>query len=290
MQSAILEALLDFLAVEQLLEQTAERNRMRLTALFANGLQDFAPAYLRKIEKNMRLKDLPDFRLNVAAHSRAYEMRLTARRKARDTTLQDTLDALHLEFAVNILKYACAAQNQDQILGTQHTLPMLPVLLDHVRVHYDEMPDLILLYYHLWGSLAERNGPADFEVFKYRLWSSDIARAERLELAAYYRNHCIRQINAGHRAYEAELATHYRMCLETDLFRNAQGFMLSAEFKNITQFMARRGQLEWLQKFGAQNLPFIRRNERPRAQAYFLGMHAFYASDFKSAKKHFLQV
>lgn len=288
-QGKIMDALYDFLAIEELLANSTELNRFKIKALSSNQLQEFLPSVTKKYEQKLSYDSPSDFQLSLESKVLSYGMQIQKGLRSSTTPAQPVLNAINDQFIHWKLKYACVALNHDQILNTQHQFAFLPSILNYVTQHYDRLPDLIRVYYHLFEALNSPHDPRVFLQFETILHNSQqsIILTERKELAIFFQNYCIRRNKQGDIEFGQKLEEHYKVCLSDGLLLNEQGTISANVFKNIIYFMADRGQVEWVKKFGKEYIGKIHGEDHQGIGLYFEGIVHFYSREFRKAWRCF---
>jgi hypothetical protein len=207
-------------------------------------------------------------------------------RKKASPALQAALDYADLDFMVQKLRYACAAFNQDRIMGTNHNLGLLPKLLPHIAENESDFPPLVSMYYRIYRMLTEPEDARHFQMFKETLGTHALKLAKPLarELYKHAINHCIARINAGMPEFAVEIQQLYKATLATEILLT-HGTIEAGELKNIVAVLLSTDNIEAAQSLLQEYGPRLNADADPTALIYNQARIHYHKGEYSQARK-----
>ncbi|MEL6637499.1 MAG: hypothetical protein AAFW73_18750 [Bacteroidota bacterium] len=161
---------------------------------------------------------------------------------------QDSLDHFYLS---EKLKDACEMQVRRRIMQQEYQNPLFEALLAEVAANpsqYAAVPPVVV-YFQLY-QMIRHGADADYrralEVIREK--APFFPKRELQNLYNYLQNHCIQQINQGHRHFLKEIFELYKFQLEDDLlFIN--GYLPEWHYKNIVSTGLLLHETAWVRDF-----------------------------------------
>lgn len=156
---------------------------------------------------------------------------------------------LSTSFAIQTLRYACAAASHKSISRHEYQIPLLSAILDNVAL--PDWEDEIALKIYASAFLAVSEGDAHQLESLIKLLPVHrelFSRKEQQDLLLMAINACIRQINSGNEDFLQKALSLYRLGLSTEiLFDHAQ--LSRFHYKNIVSIALKSREYEWTKSF-----------------------------------------
>ncbi len=290
-RSELLVELYKFLAWEEMQSSSAWEGFFQLKALEKLGEQENYKALLRKLEKLQEPETQSELKLQCEFQSHRHHTQLAKSSRPKVPSTLQAHKAIDTEFATQKLRWACLARNQDLVLGTEshQEIHFLSEVINWARGHLSQLPLVAVLYLKFWEVLSEEEDMDRFHDFRKTLLQgqSRIEEQEARKLTQLYINHLVRLINRGGKVWQRELAEFYKSGLKERLFHDSSGEvgLNPQHFKNIVFFMAKAGELEWLENEASQCLSELPKPHQERAGLFFRGAFFFFSQDYSASIK-----
>jgi hypothetical protein len=261
-----LKGLLDeFLGFQAMRQNPVTKTSLLAQALKQRNLGEFAQSERHDALKTLKNApiDIADSVLQLQIEENFLQLELSSPRSSKrydEPVFQELMQHVEQYYFAQMLRYACAALNQDRIFGTTHDYGALPSMLPHIERDLPRCHILVRLYYRIYMMQNEPETPSHFEALR-----DDLAReGARLE-ADLHRdlymlaiNHCVRRINLGEEAYFEKLSRIYSEIRETGVLL-VNGYVNTGELKNIISVAVRSDKIalayELLDAYGQRLLP-----------------------------------
>ena len=194
-------------------------------------------------------KDIAYYENQTALSEIRYEFTSSRQNRQPEKELQSLSDNLDHFYVAKKLKYCCEMLNRANIMGTQHSIPMLQPLMSYLTNNRETTP-IIAIYHQILLTITDHKNEKHFEKLKTLLHkhTRELTTKENRDIYAFAQNYCIKQLNTGNTNYLKELFIIYKTVLEEQIiFDNS---MLShADFKNICAVGIRLQELKWVEEF-----------------------------------------
>lgn len=156
---------------------------------------------------------------------------------------QNAMTYVENYFLILRLQLACAAENQDQIVGIERREDLLRTAIPLILKNPDGLPMLAKVYQMAYDLLANIGDRKRFVVLlnEVEKESANIPQEIRRDLYIYLINFCLRQVNAGNLDYLLEIEQIYRKTMAGgDLLK--AGKIEGDDLKNMVTLLTRFGQ------------------------------------------------
>jgi len=201
-------------------------------------------------------------------------------RRAGETNLQATVDALGQFFLLENLRWACTAQSLRSLGGqTHYHLPLIDAVREAATLAGSDQPALSLLGY----SLQALQNPDDVTAFRQATalltQHPDLfpaAESRDLYMAAI--NFCIRRQNRGEREYAREALALYRDALVRGILLE-NGVLPKYTYNNIHLLAQVTGERDWALTFLEQYRDYLPPAERDNIFRYNLAIFHYRAGE-----------
>jgi hypothetical protein len=283
-----LQELLDsFLAAQELAQNHSNEVVFLAKALERRGWNQFIEREHRDALAVLASHPVDDqhFWQKLQLESAYLNLTLEQARSTNGPTLQTPLDLVEQHYLSQALRFACAAQNQDRIVGSAHDYGLLPLLLPHIASRIDRLHPLVRIYYRVYSMQESPTDRSHYEALLDELQrhAEGFAQPIARELYKYAINHCVRRFNAGELDFSTQLGSLYTYTLAKGLLlRNGQ--IAAEELKNIIGLTARIGQLALAEQLLAEYSPKLSPNADPAAIAYCNVVILYYKGEYSAAR------
>jgi hypothetical protein len=293
-QSYLLEALEDFLALAQWQERPAERHLLTLERLRSLQLHEESAKMLRYARK--RLEAAPGrgsayLRLQYQLHLEDYALSAQQGR-AKAFNLQELSDAQDAAFICEKLRTGCMALSHQAVRRQPYHPGLLAPVLDFLQDHPFLQLPAIAAYYHGYFALqGGESSAAHFDDLK-NLLADRPERWSPAELNDLYRmavNFCIRRINQGEEAYYRAIFELYQSGLAAGALLD-NGRLSRWTYNNVALTALSLREFDWTWRFLHDYAPSLPEDHREAALHFNLARYFFEKEDFQSAMRHLLRM
>ena len=212
-----------------------------------------------------------NFRLNVQQNI------YLENRKQRTTekNLIETVRSLDTYYFINKLRYSAAILHYKHFLNLRDESILLPEILAQLKQKPLDTP-VVNIYYHVILTLIEPDEEKHFTTLKELLFAHTalLQLDTQKEVFAFALNYCIRKINQGRAAYQAEIFGLYKDALRRSLLLD-HGTMTPWDYKNIVTIGLRNKAFKWTDSFIEDYIRYLPREERDNAYTFNRARHYF---------------
>lgn len=208
----------------------------------------------------------------------------TASRRRGEVHLEAVGDNLDIAYFSRKLQHACLILAQKTVQPTDYSVKLLEEILNLIeKENYLNIP-VISVYYHCFHALRKAPDSGWFERFRTELetHASVFPKEELGELYRLALNFCIRQYNAGNKAYLEEEFELYRESLEGG-FLYIDGFLSRFTYRNILTVCIALNKLEWAEDFNAQYKEKVREKYRESSYSFNFARLEYRRKNYKKA-------
>lgn len=269
-----------------LLLQIKEMNRQKEPNLLG--------ARLRKAERMLDRRQAQDVRyyfqrmeIEIERNTFLHE----STKRPDQTNLAAIASYLEHGFLGQALKLLYAMQNENKILGKNHSWQFLESIWEILSDLESSFPPLIRLYFHLNG-LFKKDHAAHFSVLRELLHahSAEISQDELRPIYTAALNHCARQMNLGEENFEGEFYIISKEMIIQGILLEEGGTLSPWLFKNINTVALRQGEFKWAEDFIDSHVQFVEEEHQEAAVAYNRGILFFFKGEFELAQQSFHQL
>jgi hypothetical protein len=211
------------------------------------------------------------FRLNVQQNV------FLENRKQRTTEkhLLETVRSLDTYYFINKLRYSAAILHYRQFLNLGDESILLPQILAYLKEKPLDTP-VVDIYYHVILTLIEPDEEGHFMHLKELLFThaAILQTGTQKEVFAFALNYCIRKINKGRPAYQAEIFALYKDALQRDLLLE-DNTLTPWDYKNIVTIGLRNKDYKWTNSFIESYIAKLPEKEQDNAYTFNRARHYF---------------
>ncbi len=213
----------------------------------------------KQVERNLRelqkLQGQQPFRnadyFDNEFHIQREEYRHTsAQRRMSELNVQKMSDNLDVAYFARKLRQSCFAVTHQAVYKTEYQFGLLKEIMKYVKSQQLLHVPAIALFYHAYQTLTKPADPNHFRQFKSVLvqQGNKLPPEELGDLYIMAINFCIKQYNAGNRAYLRDELDIYRQGLQQNLFLK-NGKLSRFTYRNVVTVGLVLEQFEWVEKF-----------------------------------------
>ncbi len=169
---------------------------------------------------------------------------LSAQRRYDRTAIQEAITFADNYYFILRLQLACAAENQNQIVGDESKEDLLNTVIPVIRKNPNNLPKLAKVYELAYDMLVNNGDRNRFMMLlrEVEKESVQIPQDIKRDFYTYLINVGLRQLNPGNLEYLVEIEQIYRSTMKSgDLLRN--GKIQGDHLKNIITLFTRYGQV-----------------------------------------------
>ena len=286
----LLEALENFMALEEWQRQDHERNFYTISALRRLRLQQPAAAMLRYARKRLEQSPARGLQYYTADYRLQTEEFLGSTQQGRTKAfkLQALTDAQDLAFMVDKLRIGCLLLSHQAVAQQDYDAGLLPLVLRFLEnSKFLEIP-LLAAYYYAYQAASDGK-TEDFLALKTALQhhAGQFAATETHDLYLLAINFCIRRINRGDTDFFREIFELYQSGLEYGAIMD-EGVLSRWTYNNITATALRLRELAWLEQFLRRYTDFLPEEHREGAYYYNMARYHYAAGNSRAAMEHLL--
>ena len=270
---------------DQLLQLCRVYNKKGLDRLFE---QEWKKAMSRQQKQTFR---------NADFHHRNFQLQqerldITLRTKRSDAVdVRNGMQQLKVYYLSETLRMSCSMLSQQQLSQKNYDFKEAEEVIDIIEGgEYLSLP-AIALYYHGYQLLRHPNTDTAFDTFKQALlqhWQQfPIKECRDLYLMAI--NHCIRQLNRGHKAYIREAFQLYRSGLQQGVFLD-DNQLSKFTYNNILTLAIGLSEWQWAADFLEDYKIYLPEKERQNIYEYNLAIYYYRKPDYPKALQLLRQV
>jgi len=292
-ESNKLRMLLSFLLrlTEEYLLQTTQfdslEREVRLAGIYRSlNLPKHFESQLKRTEKEQKKTEINNakyFETNYKFAAEKYDF-ATSQRRRGEVHLEAVGKNLDIAYFSKKLQHACLVLAQKTVQPTDYSVKLLEEILDLIeKENYLDIP-VISVYYHCFHALREAPNSGWFERFRINL-ETHAKVFPKDELGELYRlalNFCIRQYNAGNKAYLEEEFELYRESLEGG-FLYIDGFLSRFTYRNILTVCMALNRLEWAAEFNEKYKSKVRQKYRDSSYSFNFARLEYRRKNYKKA-------
>lgn len=265
---------------------TLERE-VRLAGIYRSlNLSKHFESQLKRTEKEQaktQINNADYFETTYKFEAEKYDF-ATAQRRRGEVHLEAVGDNLDIAYFSRKLQHACLILAQKTVQPTDYSVKLLDEILDLIeKENYLKIP-VISVYYHCFYALREAPDSGWFERFRTELetHASVFPKEELGELYRLALNFCIRQYNAGNKAYLEEEFELYRESLEGG-FLYTDGFLSRFTYRNILTVCIALNKLKWAEDFNTQYKSKVRKKYRESSYSFNFARLEYRRKNYKKA-------
>lgn len=286
----LLNALEDFIALEEWQLQNHERELYTIGALRRLRLQQPAAAMLRYARKRLGQSPVRGLQYYTAEYRLQTEDFLGSTQQGRTKAfkLQALTDAQDLAFMVDKLRIGCLLLSHQAVAQQDYDAGLLPFVLRFLEnSKFLEVP-LLAAYYYAYQA-ASGGKTEDFLALKTALQNhaGQFAANETHDLYLLAINFCIRRINRGDAVFFREIFELYQSGLEYGALMD-EGVLSRWTYNNITATALRLRELTWLEHFLRRYADYLPEEHREGAFQYNMARYHYESGNRRAAMQHLL--
>lgn len=275
LQSALMKLVNQFLAVEQLGEESFRQEVLtlkRTKELHRFGLLENRG---KRLDTKVAKHKYRDGDTHLAAYEwksiNGYLQGATNRSDTRE--MQAMLNHLDRYYMVEKLRHACQLTANMIMMNTHYEFVFLEPILEYLESEKgssllsEGKEPSIDCYYHILMSLRDPDNEAHYERLLYYL-DDGFARLpleQQKEVYSFASNYCIRRIRS-HPSYRSELMDLYRRGIDIGIIYD-KGEISEYEYKNIVTLGSANKEFEWTERFIEENRERLPAAKRDNAYA-----------------------
>ena len=286
--TAIKSLLDDFLAITELLNNASAKSVWRLKALQNRGWQEFIESeYQGASDLLAGSKIAPNhFGYAMQLEESYLHLVLEAPRRGKEASFQRILDQTDLNFLVQKLRFACAAANQDRIVGTSHDFGLLQPILGHVAANEAHFPPLVRMYFHIYCLQRNAKEAGHFQaiITDLQAYLPSLETALARELCQFAINHCVARVNDGEHTFRAEIQRLYQWTLETKVLLVDEKIDGSA-LKNMVAVVLLSGDCDLAERLLKVYGPLLNADSDPTILEHNKAIILYHRKQFSAARK-----
>lgn len=283
----LLEAIEQFLAVEQLKRDPIAQNLGTIEALRKLKLQEEADAMLRYTVRKAAQAPSRGTKDMHHLHTLQNEAYLLSLQQGRNKTfnIMELADAQDVAFLCEKLRMGCLLLSHEAMTKEAYDKTLLQHVLDFLKGHrFLEVP-LVAVYYH--GYHAQRDTEASathFIALKQLLQEQGghFAQSELHDLYLMAINFCIRRINRQQPEYLREVFDLYQSGLRQGALLEDQS-LSRWTYGNITVTALKLEEYDWLYRFLHEYAPLLPENHREGALHHGLARYYYETGQYQEA-------
>jgi hypothetical protein len=286
----------EYLIFNQLQSDTVELDVLLHKAFMERGADKLAEKTLMVARQNFNTQTLKNAKVHFQDftwHTIHYEQS-SRKERSDDTSLQESTEAFTDFTIAETLRQACAMLSQQAFSKRTYRLPLLDAALniaslkvENVDTKTDASP-AVFAYFHAYQSLTKEEDEtaqyAHFQSFKTILennWQQFPAK-EMHGLYVLAINFCLKKINRGHRQFEKEVLSIYKIGLQNHLlFENNQ--LSPYTYKNAMMAALKVGEMDWASQFLEEYKTHLPMRDRENLFQYNKAIYFFRNNDYSSA-------
>lgn len=277
-----------FLAAQELALHPADQVVFLAKALERRDWGQFIETERRDALKVLQAEPIDDqfFWQQLQLENAYLKLKLASERNVEGPSLQVPMNMVEELYLVQALRFACAARNQDRIIGTAHDYGFLPHVLPHITERITHMNPLVRVYYRVHQMHEEHGSSQHYDAFMADLatYTGMFAPTILRELYQYAINHCVSRLNAREMEFAPRLSELYNDLLNKGiLLRN--GYIAGDELKNMIGLSARIGQLEVAEELLERYKPLLSPDADPAVANYCKLVIHYYKGEFAQVRR-----
>jgi hypothetical protein len=246
--------LLEFLATQEVRQNTTESKFLMLEALRKRGLYDVFQQKSKHLIQELDKQKSPDiwhlFWKVRLSHINYFSLPLDRLQDYQDEMFQLLHDLDNFYMGAK-LKYSTELYSRSSVLDEQYEIPLLEHILSFIDTGEKLNPIIKDLYLPLF-ELAKNDSEQAYNTLKSFLYESSTHEPiERLSILLYLLNSAVRRFQKGEEVMIRECFNLYQFGLDQSLFI-ANGYFSTGTFLNITNFGCHLKEYDWLRKFVKQ--------------------------------------
>lgn len=177
-----------------------------------------------------------------------YELAGTDKRM-EENNLPGLFSHLSASFAIQTLRYACAAASHKSLSQHEYQIPLLRAILDNVSLPVWKNESALQIYASAFLAVSEGDKDQLASLIELLpIHRQLFSPKEQQDLLLMAINACIRQINSGNEEFLQKALSLYRLGLSTKiLFDNAQ--LSRFHYKNIVSIALKSQEYKWTRTF-----------------------------------------
>lgn len=258
LQSALMKLINQFLAVEQLNEESFHQEVLTLKR--TKELQRFNLLENRgkRLDSKVAKHKFRDGDTHLAAYEwksiNGYHQGETDRADTRE--MQAMLNHLDRYYMVEKLRHACKLTANMMMLNTHYEFLFLESVLEYLNseagsslIASGKEPS-IDCYYHILMSLQEPDDYSHYARLLYYLGEGfpRLPLEHQRDVYSFASNYCIQRIRSGHAGYRSELMDLYRRGIDTGIIY-IKGEISEYDYKNIVTLGSASQEFDWTGRF-----------------------------------------
>jgi len=277
--------------IEEYLLQTTQFGKLerevRLAGIYRSlNLPKHFESQLKRTEKEQaktKINNADYFETTYKFEGEKYDF-ATSQRRRGEVYLEAVGNNLDIAYFSKKLQHACLVLAQKTVQPTDYSVRLLEEILDLIeKENYLKIP-VISVYYHCFQALRESPDSGWFERFRTELetHASVFPKEELGELYRLALNFCIRQYNAGNKAYLEEEFELYRESLEAG-FLYIDSFLSRFTYRNILTVCIALNKLEWAEEFNEKYKIKVREKYRESSYSFNFARLEYRRKNYKKA-------
>lgn len=272
-----------------LAEDTRNKNlsaKLRLAVAYRNrGLLSQYERNIRAVARELEAQPLRNTWYHDMQRDLSLEMHETT--TTQNPTAHEPLHRLAYNtdvfYLIHRLRLICVEMSQKNVYRSGEDEALHRIIIGMAeRVEWAELPG-IATYLTAYRMLQHPEEDRYYQAFKQKIAAVEslFSAAEMRELYMFSINHCIRRTNRGNLDLEKELLRLYRLALEAGyLFENQ--ILSRFTYHNIVAAALRCGELDWVEAFILQYMPFLEKKYRDSSLSFNLARLHYARNNFDS--------
>ena len=265
---------------EELLARNSEKHFLHLSNQIEKRLTNRSPQNAQLLLYNYQFENL---RVNY---------RSVFKSRWEEKGFQKAMATLDHFYLAEKLRLYCSIISEEDLFHRQNKMVFgLEEMLEYCRHHFETLPILIRVYYHMVLLSQAEKESASFLFLKQTLpvVSSEFDKYDQINIYNYLINYCYKQYKQGEATFEHEMFILYKAMLKNNLLFE-EGMLSSNHYKNISSLGLRVGEYEWVKDFIEQYKGYINPKYRTSVFNYNLANYYVYQQSFEQALKHLQKV
>lgn len=292
--SYLLEAVEQFLAIENWRRQSPENHALTVEALRRLRLDEQSAAMLRYARKRLVAEPYRGsgyHRADYTLHLEAYHLSQQQGR-AKSFNLQELSSAQDLALIGEKLRTGCLLLSHEAVSKQDYDKGLLLPVLQFLEGHpYLQIPSVAAYYHGYFAQAGAEGSDAHFRQLKHILerYSSQFPLAEVHDLYLMAINFCIRRINQSEDAYFNDVFELYQSGLQHGALLE-DGALSRWTYTNIAMAALKLREFDWTHRFLNDYAPLLPEAHRAGALNFNLARYYYETGHYRQAMQHLLRM
>ncbi|GJM35531.1 MAG: hypothetical protein DHS20C18_45320 [Saprospiraceae bacterium] len=193
---------------------------------------------------------------DVSFYESSYTLQLEAfqqvasRKRISDFNLQNLANDLDINYIATKLKQVCVLISHQTVFKKEYNFGLLTPLLQYIEQERLTEKPVIAIYYHCYCALTGADHAKHFKIFRELVTHhrDQFPKEEMRDLFLLAINFCLRDYNAGNRAYLKALFQLYQEGLDRE-YLLTNGIISRFTFRNIVTLGLIQKEYDWVESF-----------------------------------------